>query len=277
MEVIRETFDAELDELIADAARMARLAGQMMTNAAIALHQADLALAGVVIADCDQMNSMLNETEQHCIIVLTSHAPVAGNLRLVVVALRAVSHLKRMANLARHIADIARCKQPNPMMSSPVRPVLARMSLLASQLAEDVATAIEYRDPLSGNQLAEADDEGRRAARPPLQHPVRQGLVWWRGTGSGRRAHRSLLRAFRRPRGRRRKGDLLPRHRPDIEAPCRWLTASDHPPIQRSVSHTRRLRGHTLTPPRTAPGPTRLEPANHSIPGQQEDHPKPIH
>ncbi|MBV8996298.1 MAG: phosphate uptake regulator PhoU, partial [Pseudonocardiales bacterium] len=35
----------------------------------------------------------------------------------------------------------------------------ARMSLLASQLAGDAATAIEYRDPLSGDRLAEADDE----------------------------------------------------------------------------------------------------------------------
>ena len=45
------------------------------------------------------------------------------------------------------------------MISSPVRPVLARMSLLASQLAEDAATAIEHRDLLSGDRLAGADEE----------------------------------------------------------------------------------------------------------------------
>jgi phosphate transport system protein len=33
------------------------------------------------------------------------------------------------------------------------------MSLLASQLAGDAATAIEHRDPLSGVRLAEADQE----------------------------------------------------------------------------------------------------------------------
>jgi phosphate transport system protein len=33
------------------------------------------------------------------------------------------------------------------------------MSLLASQLADDAATAIEYQDPLSGCRLAVTDDE----------------------------------------------------------------------------------------------------------------------
>jgi phosphate transport system protein len=80
-------------------------------------------------------------------------------LRLVVAALHSVGHLNRMGNLARHIAIIAQFKHPNPMISGKVRPVLARMSLLASQLAEDAATAVEYQDPLSACRLAIADDE----------------------------------------------------------------------------------------------------------------------
>jgi phosphate transport system protein len=156
---MRATFDAELGELIINLARMARLAEQMMTNAAIALHQTDPTLAGVVIARCDEMTESLADTEQRCIILLAQRAPVAEGLRVVVAAVHAVDHLKRMANLARHIAIIPRLKHPNPVISSSVRPVLARMSLLASQLAGDAATAIEYRNPLSGDRLAEADEE----------------------------------------------------------------------------------------------------------------------
>jgi phosphate transport system protein len=159
MRVMRATFHAELDGLITELARMARLAGQMMTNASIALHQTDLALAGVVIANSDQMNGMLDDTNRRCITLLALQAPVAGDLRVVVAALHAVGHVKRMASLARHIAIVARLKHPNPMMSGKVRPVLARMSLLVSQLAEDAATAIEHQDPLSGCRLAVADDE----------------------------------------------------------------------------------------------------------------------
>jgi phosphate transport system protein len=156
---MRTTFHAELDELMIDLARMARLAAQMMTNASIALHQTDLALAGLVIADGDQMNAMHNDAERRCVTLLALQAPVAGDLRVVIAALQASGHLKRMGYLARHIAVIARLKHPNPMIASEVRPVLARMGLLASQLAEDAATAIEHQDPLSGCRLAVADDE----------------------------------------------------------------------------------------------------------------------
>lgn len=157
--VVRTAFHDGLDELIADLARMVRLASQMMNNASIALHQTDLALADLVIADRDHVNAMLNDTERRCIILLALQAPVAGDLRVVVAALHAVSHVKRMTNLARHIAIIARTKHPNPTIVGEVRPVLARMSLVANQLADEAATAIEHQDPRSGNRLAVADGE----------------------------------------------------------------------------------------------------------------------
>jgi phosphate transport system protein len=153
------TFHAQLDELIIELVRMARLASQMMTNAAIALHQADAPLADLVIAKRDQMNAMHDDAEQRCIALLAQRPPDAGDARAVVAVLRAIGHLKRMGNLARHIALIARFKNPNPMIAGEVRPVLARMSLLASQFAEDAAGAIERRDCASASQLAEADDE----------------------------------------------------------------------------------------------------------------------
>ncbi|MGB7795203.1 MAG: phosphate signaling complex protein PhoU [Pseudonocardiaceae bacterium] len=156
---MRTTFHAHLDELVADIARMARFAGQMMTNASIALHQSDLALAGLVIADSDQLNAMHDDAGRRCTTLLALQAPVAGDLRVVVAALHSLGHLRRMGSLARHIADIARLKHPNPMISGKVRPLLARMSLLASQLAEDAATAVEYQDPLSACRLAVSDDE----------------------------------------------------------------------------------------------------------------------
>jgi len=78
----------------------------MMTNAAIALHQTDLTLAEVVIADCDQMTASLENTEQRCMVLLAPPAPVAEDVRVVVAAVHVVDHLKRMANLARHIAII---------------------------------------------------------------------------------------------------------------------------------------------------------------------------
>ncbi|MGH3786605.1 MAG: phosphate signaling complex protein PhoU [Pseudonocardiaceae bacterium] len=156
---MRAAFHDKLDALTIDLGRAAGLAGRMMTNATIALHQADLALAGLTIAHRHQMTAMLDQMEQRCITLLALQVPVAGDLRVVVAALHAVGHLRRMANLAWHIAVIARRKHPEPTFSGQARPVLARMSLLASQLAEDAAAAIQYHDPLSAQRLAEADEE----------------------------------------------------------------------------------------------------------------------
>jgi phosphate transport system protein len=156
---MRATFHAGLDELMGELARMVRLAGQMMTNASIALHQNDLALARLVITDRDQVKAMYERMERRCVTLLALQAPVAGDLRVVIAALHALGHVQRMGDLARHVAVIARIKRANPMTSGKVRPVLARMSLLASQLATDAATAIEHQDPLSGCRLAVADDE----------------------------------------------------------------------------------------------------------------------
>jgi phosphate transport system protein len=64
-----------------------------------------------------------------------------------------------MCNLAQHIAKITRMKHPTVPIPGEVRPVFARMSLLAANLAQDAATAIENRDQLSVHRLAEADDE----------------------------------------------------------------------------------------------------------------------
>lgn len=156
---MRATFHAGLDEFMSELTTMVRLAGHMMTNASIALHQNDLALARLVIADRDRITAMYNVMERRCVILLALQAPVAGDLRVVVAALRALGHVQRMGDLARHVAVIARIKPANPMTAGKVRPMLARMSLLASQLAADAATAIEHQDPLSGCRLAVADDE----------------------------------------------------------------------------------------------------------------------
>jgi len=156
---VRALFHAEVDGLLSDLARMTRLTGQMMTHASIALHQTDRPLAALVIAECDQLTVALAVAERRCVTLLALQAPVAWDLRVVVAVVRALRHVRWMGTLARHVAVMARFKHPNPMAASEVRPILARMSLLTSQLADEAATAIEHQDPLSGCRLAVTEDE----------------------------------------------------------------------------------------------------------------------
>ena len=156
---MRETFRAELDSLIEDLARAARLAGQMMTNASTALSQADLGLAELVISEEGDIKALCEDMDQRCVKLLVLQAPVATDLRMVVAAMHAVGDVQRMCNLAQHIAKIARMKHPAVPIPDDVRPVFARMGVLATGLAQDAAAAIESQDPLSAQRLAQADDE----------------------------------------------------------------------------------------------------------------------
>jgi phosphate transport system protein len=156
---MRETFHSELDALIGDLASTTRLAGQMMTNAAVALHHGDLELAESVISSKGQLKARCQDMGQRCLTLLALQAPVATDLRMVVAAVHVVHDLQRMSDLAQHIAKIARMKHRTVPIPGDVRPVFARMSVLATDLARDAATAIESRDPLSADRLARDDDE----------------------------------------------------------------------------------------------------------------------
>lgn len=159
MNTVRAKFHTELDGLLVNLARMTRQTGHMMTNASIALHQTDCVLAALVIADRDQLAASLSAVERRGVTLLALQVPVARDLRVVVAVLRALRHAQRMGSLARHVAVMVQFNHPNPMTWGEVRPVLARMSLLTSQLADDAATALEYQDPLSACRLAVTDDE----------------------------------------------------------------------------------------------------------------------
>ena len=156
---MRETFRDELNSLTDDLARAARLAGQMMTNASSALSQADLGLAELVISSEGEVKALCEDMDQRCVKLLVLQAPVATDLRMVVAAMHAVGDVERMCNLAQHIAKIARMKHPTVPIPQEVRPVFARMGVLATGLAEDAAAAIESKDSLSASRLAQADEE----------------------------------------------------------------------------------------------------------------------
>jgi phosphate transport system protein len=156
---MRQTFHAELDSLIDDLARAVRLASQMMTNASTALNQADLGLAELIISGEGEMTALCDDMDQRCVRLLVLQAPVATDLRMVVAVMHAVGDVGRMYNLAQHIAKIARMKHPTVPIPAEVRPVFARMNMLATRLAQDAATAIESQDPLSAHQLVQADEE----------------------------------------------------------------------------------------------------------------------
>jgi phosphate transport system protein len=64
-----------------------------------------------VISGKGELKALCADIDQRCVTLLLLQAPVATDLWLVVAAIHAVGDLKRMGDLAGHIAKITRMKQ----------------------------------------------------------------------------------------------------------------------------------------------------------------------
>src|SRR4051794_8858350 len=101
------------DPLPRQLADLAQLLSEMASAAAGALQRATTALldcrerlAQQVVAGDAAIDALRARVEEIAIDALLFHAPVAGDLRTVVAAIRAASDLERMGDLALHVAQV---------------------------------------------------------------------------------------------------------------------------------------------------------------------------
>jgi len=83
-----------------------------MQSATQALLQADLERAEHVNTDHGQITARLVRLEEDAFTLLALQAPVAGELRAVIAAMKNVADVERMAALALHVAKTARRRHP---------------------------------------------------------------------------------------------------------------------------------------------------------------------
>src|ERR1700754_4460592 len=105
---MRTVYHQQLEALTVSIADMCGLTGVAMERATQALLQTDLVLAEEVIDDHEVLLARITKTQEDVMTVLALQAPVAGDLRVVVSALKNVADLERMGSLALHVAQITR-------------------------------------------------------------------------------------------------------------------------------------------------------------------------
>ena len=146
---------AQLDEL-------AELLGQMCTAVAGALQRATAALLEnrdrlahqVVVGDAD-IDALRARVEDVATDALLFHAPVAGDLRTVVSAIRAAGDIERMGDLALHVAQVvARGRVLPPEVCT----AFAEMGRLAVDLALKAAEVARTRNVVMAVELDDEDD-----------------------------------------------------------------------------------------------------------------------
>lgn len=149
-------FEQELDELKQKLLLMGRQAEHNVRRAIQALVQRDDALAQQVKADdsiLDQLEKDIDELGIHCL----AKAPLASQLRLITVAMKASHDLERVGDEATTIAR--RALELNAEPSLRLEPDLEQMAQRALRLLREALEAFVQHDPAKARNLIPADKE----------------------------------------------------------------------------------------------------------------------
>ena len=156
---MREAFHDQLDSIFRDLAAVCGDVQRAVRLGTQALLTGDAETAEDVITADTRVDRATERIEDNCFSLLSLQQPVAGDLRIIVAALRMVSELERMGDLSVHVAKIARLRVPQIAVPEEVRPTIARMAAVAEDMVARVAEIIVDRDVEAAIALNRDDDE----------------------------------------------------------------------------------------------------------------------
>jgi phosphate transport system protein len=156
---MRDAYHEQLDSIIDDLVSMAHQVRHAVGRATKALLTADAEMAEKVISDDEAIDDARERIEETSFELLALQQPVAGDLRMLVAALRMVADLERMGDLSVHVAKVARLRIPEIAVPDELVPTIERMAEVAEHMIDSVASIIAERDVDAARELEESDEE----------------------------------------------------------------------------------------------------------------------
>lgn len=153
----RRQFHVDLEVLQQDLLRMGTLVEESIFKAIRALIDQNPKLAREILAGDDQIDEMEIDIETRSLGLIALQQPMAGDLRILGTALKAVTDLERIGD---HSVDIA--KVVLRMNGQPwIKPLIdiERMANIVEGMVRDGLTAYIRRDTELAESLAQRDDE----------------------------------------------------------------------------------------------------------------------
>jgi phosphate transport system protein len=124
-----------------------------------ALLEADATRAEQVIDGDSAIDAARERIEDESFELLARQSPVAGDLRMLVAALRMVTDLERMGDLAVHVAKVARRRYPAQAVPQLLVPTIKAMAATADHMVTQTAQIIANRDVDGAMTLEDTDDQ----------------------------------------------------------------------------------------------------------------------
>ncbi len=154
---MKRFFDVELETFRSHLIRMGETAIEQVRAAIKALVENDAALAQRVIADDDQLDALEVAIDDEAIRYMNLRAPIASDLRLVIVGMKASHDLERVGDEATSIAKRAIRIGAEP----PLKPYvdLPRMANIAMEMLRDALDCFLQEDEAKAVAVCRRDGE----------------------------------------------------------------------------------------------------------------------
>jgi len=151
-----KAFDQDLDRLRALISEMGGLAEHAIGESMRCLVQRDVEGARRVVEEDKKLDALEIETERRVVQLIALRAPMAGDLRDVVAALKISGVVERIGDYAKNIAR----RVPQLEDAGKIEPLslLPEMARIATQMVHDVLDAFVSRDAEAAVRVAERDE-----------------------------------------------------------------------------------------------------------------------
>ena len=150
-----KAFDEDITRLRGLIAEMGGIAEVAIGEAMDALVRGDEELAREVIARDKRVDAFEMEVDRLAIRILALRAPMADDLREVIVSLKIAGAIERIGdyakNIAKRVGHIEGRKRFEPLT------LLPAMAEIAAEMVHDVLTAFAARDPEAAREIVERD------------------------------------------------------------------------------------------------------------------------
>ena len=156
---MRDLYHGQLDTVVDDLVNMTGMVRTAVRRATESLLLADARTAEEVIDSDDPIDRQREVVEDRAFEILARQQPVAGDLRILIAALRMVADLERMGDLAVHVAKVARLRYPDCAVPEELRENVARMGIVAEEMVQAAGDILARRDLDEALELERQDEE----------------------------------------------------------------------------------------------------------------------
>ncbi len=154
---VRKDFHEQLDELYAETLRMGSDLLETIEKTRLCFVNLDRELADEIIPGDDVFDAYIDRIEEGGLELMARQAPVAVDLRMIIVIMRMAQHFERMADLCEDIATAVK-HIPADYLSAWIREAIDEMARRAMRLVERSIECFKERNVEMALELDELDD-----------------------------------------------------------------------------------------------------------------------